>query len=702
MFGGFRSEQSFPSAALARSDDAGRYPSAQLTDSQPICRYTELRAMFSGAFWREGERGMSQVAVRGGGVFVRRAVANVGLLLSGAICLAFIVLAANPSIAAVIVFANRTAEPVEFALVAVRPDPNAAAADMPWKPFGRVQEYTIRPTSTLPVPVLGNVQVEFDEGADARQYLLDPDTVCYFIQPDGGLDLQQIGFRDQETLAATAGGEPPDGPAECYEAREKRFREIAMTATAVIPVKMLVDEQELRTTEVWQQKLRARLNAASNILEYHCRVRFEIVAFDTWHSDNSINEFALSLREFERDAVPAPAQLAIGFTSQYKPPDGPTRLGGTRGPFRTHLLIREWPRHATEAERLEVLVHELGHYLGATHSPEADSVMRPRLADGLARRRDFPIHFDPVNALLLYLVGEQIRTANVQSFADLNPSTKSQLRRIYAETTRAFPEDTAARQLTSFLGAFDPRAADREQRQARLSSAAAVVVQAVVETAAEHHSSGDAPAQSDTLAERYIRVAAAQAEDLPPDIQAKAFLLGIAVALDDQRLLRDHRATGQLVQSVESEEQRARRLSLLGKPTALGRGDLLLHFVYSAGLAAVVSPTAAETAGVLKEMSDSRGTSGFSFADYAADLAGIEMARRVMQGELALSTLADNFRLPGLVPPIDDLPEGLTEEQFIAQFGSPSDDRFLALRKSIVERIKALELMPGTPMPAAQ
>ena len=61
-------------------------------------------------------------------------------------------------------------------------------------------------------------------------------------------------------------------------------------------------------------------------------------------------------------------------------------FGCSLGPLHTHILIREWkPR--TEPERLEVLVHELGHFLGACHSPENDSVMRPLLGDGRANLR---------------------------------------------------------------------------------------------------------------------------------------------------------------------------------------------------------------------------------------------------------------------------------------------------------------------------
>ena len=40
--------------------------------------------------------------------------------------------------------------------------------------------------------------------------------------------------------------------------------------------------------------------------------------------------------------------------------------------------------------------HELGHFLGSVHSPEADSVMRPVLGDRQSRSVKFRVGFDPV------------------------------------------------------------------------------------------------------------------------------------------------------------------------------------------------------------------------------------------------------------------------------------------------------------------
>ena len=109
----------------------------------------------------------------------------------------------------------------------------------------------------------------------------------------------------------------------------------------------------------------------------------------TWTSNNKANDIVKLIEEFERKVKPAPAQLAIGFTGQYYTLLEDNRIGGTHGPFRTHILIREWSHQVTEPERLEILVHEMGHYFGAAHSSERQSVMRPDISDRQSRREIF-------------------------------------------------------------------------------------------------------------------------------------------------------------------------------------------------------------------------------------------------------------------------------------------------------------------------
>ncbi|MGD9648791.1 MAG: M12 family metallo-peptidase [Pirellulales bacterium] len=332
--------------------------------------------------------------------------------------------------AAVVVLSNRASEPVRC---------EVAGLSGP-------QAYTIARGDLVCVSVSGQQesQIAFASDGKAVGYHLDANACYYFFDTSlGGINLQKIGYSD-------AADPPPlaEAPATQWEIAGKQ-----LPGLAKIPVKILVDDEERMVAKAWQERLRKRVEAASAIFERICRIRFEVVAYDTWDSDDRISDFNRSMVEFEAEVPPAPARLVIGFTSQYSPMNGQTKVGGTRAAFYPYVLVREWSQHYTEAERLEMLVHELGHYLGAVHSPETTSVMRPVLGDRQARLRSFRIGLDPLNALAIHLVGEEYRIrGNVRRLIELSPVTRLQLRSIYQEIGRAIPNDPAPPQYISLLG----------------------------------------------------------------------------------------------------------------------------------------------------------------------------------------------------------------------------------------------------------
>ncbi len=105
----------------------------------------------------------------------------------------------------------------------------------------------------------------------------------------------------------------------------------------------------------------------------------------------------------------------------------------------------------------------------------------------------------------------------------------------------------------------------------------------------------------------------------------------------------------------------------------------------------VVGSHGAEAAGIAKELSDARGGSGFSFADLAADLAGIRFAKGVTDSELSLSHLADSFTVANYLPSHAGLPEGIPWDKFLAEYGSTADDRFRRTKAVIGKRIERLK-----------
>jgi Matrixin len=337
-----------------------------------------------------------------------------------------LVLCARPAAADVIVLANRATGPVKLSVKPVT---------------GATINLTLAPEDVVPVFVDGKARLEFDSKGETKRYLLDADAAYYFGKAnDGHIDLQKIGLGDDKQSAE---GRNLPGSA-------------ATTPPLVIPVKILVDEEEAAKPLVWERRLRARVEAASAILDKYCHVQLKVVATGTWQTDNTITDFESGLDEFVREVKPFPGRLAIGFTSQYQNVQGRVHFAGTRGALNTHIFVREWARKMTEPERLELLTHELGHFLGASHSPEPQSVMRPVLGNRQGARADGQLRFDPVNTLVMSILAEDLRRRKVQRLQDLSPATKRRLRQIYDAMAPTMPEDPAAKQFREMIGSTGP------------------------------------------------------------------------------------------------------------------------------------------------------------------------------------------------------------------------------------------------------
>jgi hypothetical protein len=216
------------------------------------------------------------------------------------------------------------------------------------------------------------------------------------------------------------------------------------------------------------------------------------------------------------------------------------------------------------------------------------------------------------------------------------------------------------------------------------------VIAAVV-VAAQRNAARPAPLKGDALTEHYVRAAAAAARKLPEKERAPAFLLGIGVALDTAALLRKNPVTGDLWNRLETEKERGQRLKVIGTPTVHGRHDLAQHFAVSAALTASHGARAAETAGVLKELLDAEeGGSGFSFADLAADLAGVALGEQVLRRPARLGALEKDFAVRDYVPPPRGLEEGLARADFERRYGGVTDKRFRAALEGLRKRVRAL------------
>ena len=114
-------------------------------------------------------------------------------------------------------------------------------------------------------------------------------------------------------------------------------------------------------------------------------------------------------------------------------------------------------------------------------------------------------------------------------------------------------------------------------------------------------------------------------------------------------------------------------------------------FSVSAFLASAAGDALAHAVGLFKEISDAKSGSGFSFADLAADRAGVELGSMAVASELSAYSLQlqlskitneDDF-----MPDIDNLPEGLNEATFKRQYGTTEDTRYKKMQHELDRRI---------------
>ena len=124
------------------------------------------------------------------------------------------------------------------------------------------------------------------------------------------------------------------------------------------------------------------------------------------------------------------------------------------------------------------------------------------------------------------------------------------------------------------------------------------------------------------------------------------------------------------------------------------RDDFAKHFIVSAALAANAGTPLSDAVGVYKEISDSRGGSGFSFNDIAADRAGTrfgdEATRTVQAARTLQQRAANGVSEREIMPVTEDLPEFMPEPEFLRRFGGVDAPAYKQMMAKIERRIEAL------------
>ena len=173
-----------------------------------------------------------------------------------------------------------------------------------------------------------------------------------------------------------------------------------------------------------------------------------------------------------------------------------------------------------------------------------------------------------------------------------------------------------------------------------------------------------------------------------PSTENQAALLALVMYFGDARF---ERLTGPVRQGALQGHIPRNRGIRLGE-----RRDLLLHFIISAGLKLVSDQGIAMAIGEFKELLDSsKGGTGFSFVDLAADRAGLRFAETATDtngGALHLiNVLAGKTNEKAFFPYFLDLPEGLSESAFQNRYGDINDPRYASVVQEIDKRLAGAE-----------
>lgn len=513
-------------------------------------------------------------------------------------------------------------------------------------------------------------------------FKLDPYTPYLFVEDDKGA----VSFSGVELAGELP--KPDDVPADPPVWKPLK-----------LPVTLFTDTSNPLVKNEREKSVRDRFAAAAKLIEQNSGVRFEAGDVREWQADAKPETLLEALGQFERAAT-VKGGHAFGFLS--RPVKGDELVAA---PTPTHALVKDGvPK--SEAERVEVMTHLLASWLGGVRSADGGSVMRVKVGDGRANHRDWVTQFDPHNLIVLHIWAEELSAGRGPKPEQFSAKARARLAVLYKSIAAVHEavksEDTQARDLAAVLtgdadaapAVPDPKPVPAEVIDPSTLSdddkAVRAVVQAVTKKAQQLAFEEKTRPKGDDLTAEYVKAAAAAAAALDEKRQARAFLLGLGIALDDSAVLRDKPVVKKVVLAAESDDDRKSRLEVLGRPTVRGRRDLCQHFAVSAALTETFGAAAAEFAGLSKELTDMKGASGFSFADVAADLAGIELANAVAADPKRVAAMARQFVVADYVPDVAPFAEGLTEKALKAKYGGTEDAKFKAELDAVRKAVQAV------------
>lgn len=188
-----------------------------------------------------------------------------------------------------------------------------------------------------------------------------------------------------------------------------------------------------------------------------------------------------------------------------------------------------------------------------------------------------------------------------------------------------------------------------------------------------------------------FRLAQQRSIDHDPVLENRAAIFALAILLGHEEL-------EQAVGEVLDDNLRQRARAMVNQAQLRGRSDFVRHFLVSAALKLTSDEELSDRVGLHKEKQDSQqGGSGFSFADVLANRSGIrfaEMATRDAETARDVQrSLSRQFDVDRIMPPADDLPEGISQAELRREFGGVRGERYQELLREIDRRVDRLHAL---------
>jgi hypothetical protein len=339
------------------------------------------------------------------------------LLMSLVACAVVELGLSSSSVASVVVLANRGKQPVEFVV----------GQGGQW-----TSRYRLAPRELVPVEAVDGLEIGFLADRRLQREPLGANSLWYLRGDADHVQLQRVQF----PMAA--------GPwLRVGQQNRSKTPEVV-----VVPVKILVDEEQPAIDKVWRAEATEQLDRLSEFLQKYCGVRLKVVAADTWNSDDSAgNDYRRLDADFRQVVGPEPGRLAIGFSSQWTASGGHMPSHAVR-PLDSHLLVPGLNEKFSSSDQFKYLAHQLGHYLGAAHTREEGSIMQP--PGGRANAASAAL-YDPLNTLAMNVVADEIRRREVRSVAEISRGTRRFLFGVYMKMGERGLRDRQMQQLVEMV-----------------------------------------------------------------------------------------------------------------------------------------------------------------------------------------------------------------------------------------------------------